>query len=169
MTDEIIKAEDKSTMTDFEEIKETINLKDLILDNNLENLILNKIDIKQEGTSQNLVVKEFSIEYAIKEGENIWPFELYKYGNSLYNSTGKKDILNFIIKLKDIHCGENTLKYPNLICKDTPLKNDIFKQIIIENIIKASSLILKHYISFLLRFYNNENNINKPLIDQYIA
>ena len=37
MTDEIIKAEDKSTMTDFEEIKETINLKDLILDNNLEN------------------------------------------------------------------------------------------------------------------------------------
>jgi len=169
MTDEIIKAEDKSTMTDFEEIRETINLKDLILDNNLENLILNKIDIKQEGTSQNLVVKEFSIEYAIKEGENIWPFELYKYGNSLYNSTGKKDILNFIIKLKDIHCGENTLKYPNLICMDIPLKNDIFKQIIMENIIKASSLILKYYISFLLRFYKNENNTNKPLVDQYIA
>ena len=109
MIDETIKKEDKSTMTDFEE---TINLKYLILDNNLENLILNKIDIKPEGTSQNLVFKQFSIEYAIEEGENIWAFDLYKYGNSLYNSTAKKDILNFIIKLKDIHCGENTLKYP---------------------------------------------------------
>lgn len=34
-----------------------------------------------------------------------------------------------------------------------------------ENIIKASSLILKYYISFLLIFYD-ENN--KPLVDQYI-
>lgn len=167
MTDEIIKTEDKSTMTDFEEIKEIINLKDLILDNNLENLILNKIEIKSEGTSKNVVFKEFSIENAIEEGKNIWPFELGKYGNIYYNSTGKKDILNFIIKLRDIHCGENTLKYPNLICKDIGLKNDIFKQIIMENIIKALSLILKYYISFLLRFYNNKDNScdnNKPLV-----
>lgn len=163
MSTSIIETEDKSTMTDFETSNETFNLKEIILDKNLENSIFNLINKNSKETISNNKIKEkeFSLEYAIKEGENIWPFKI-----DIYNDTGKKEILNFIIKLKDIYCGEKTFKWPNLICRDFHLKNNIFKQIIMENIIKSSSVILKYYISFLLLIDSSDT---KPLIEQKTA